>query len=180
MFNKLPPLVGVPLRYGLIAGVIGCIFLTILFYIGNHPLLIFPFFDPRLVLFIIFTFFVLKELREYYFGGILFFWQGMIACFVLTFTFATIASLFLLLFSSLETDFITQYVALFIERAQANYTEKEIEQIGKEVYEQSLRDLPLSATPLRLGISYFFGTHAISFFISIIISVVLRRQPKPL
>ncbi len=180
MFSKLPPLVGVPLRYGLIAGAIGCLFLTILFYIGNHPLLIFPFFDPRIILFIIFPFFALKELREYYFGGILFFWQGMIACFVLTFTFAAIASLFLIAFSSLEKDFIPKYVALFIERAHANYTDKEIEQIGKEVYEQSLRDLPTSATPFRLGISYFFGTHAISFLISIIISVILRRQPKPL
>lgn len=180
MFKQLPPLVGVPLRYGLIAGLIGSIFLIILYYIGNHPLLIFPFFDPRIILFIVFIFFSLKELRDYYFSGILYFWQGMISCFILALVFAILVSGMLTVFASAEPDFIHDYVVKFTERARANYPQEAIERIGKEQFEQNLRDLPKTATPFSLGITYFFWSMVISFFISTIISVILRRQPKTL
>src|SRR5258708_3429199 len=92
-WNRIPPLVRVPLRYGLIGGVLGFVLLIILYYIDRHPFLIPVFFDFRVALFAVFLFFTLKELRDYFFGGLLFFWQGMIASGLFVIIFAIIASL---------------------------------------------------------------------------------------
>jgi len=178
MFSKLPPLVGVPVRYGLIAGAIGLILLMSLFYMDRHPFLIPPFLDFRIIIFSVFVVFALRELREFYFEGILFFWQGMIASFILTFVFAFSASLFLLLFTYLQPDFVSSYIKLSTDQLR-EFTADEINRLGKDTYEQGIAALQL-ADGWFMAKRYFFQSFLISFLISIIISVILRRQPKPL
>ena len=177
MFSKLPPLVRVPVRYGLIAGAIGFILLVSLFYMDKHPQLVFPFFDFRIAIFSVFGVFVMRELRDYYFDNFLTFWQGMISSFIFTLVFALIASLLLLLFTYMETDYVSVFIKQSIEQIKSAPVE-DIKRIGKEAYDELLKSTSL-VDGVFLAKRYFFQSFFISFLISIIISVILRRQPKP-
>ena len=178
MFKRLPPLVGVPLRYGIIGGVAGFVCLIALYYMNWHPFLVPVFFDFRIVLFSVFVVFSLRELREYFFEGLLFFWQGMIASFLFTFVFATIVSVLLLILTYLQPEFVTSFINLSLEQVKT-YTTEDISRIGKENFELGIKSLQ-EADGVFMAKRYFFQCFIISFFISIIISVILRRQPKTL
>lgn len=174
MLNK--PLFRIPLRYGSIAALIGVALLATLFYMGWHPLLVPPFFDFRVLLFAVFFFFMLKELRDYYFNGLLFFWQGMGACLWFLLVFALIAAGLLLIFEHLQPAFVTQYISLLTEQIKT-FPPEVIERIGKEAYQRNLDALPRT-TAWQLATLYFWQSFVIGFFISIVISVILRRQPQ--
>jgi len=176
MFKRLPPLVAVPLRYGVIAGIVGFVLLISLFYFNWHPFLVPVFFDFRIVLFSVFIVFCLRELREYYFGGLLFFWQGMTAAFILTFVFALIVSTLLLFFTYWNPEFVTQFISQSLEQVKT-FTPEDIQRIGKDIYEEGVRSLK-EADGMFMARRYFVQCYIISFFISIIISVILRRQPS--
>lgn len=173
--NKIPPLVRVPLRYGLMGGVLGFVLVVILFYIHRHPFLVPVFFDFRVALFGVFIFFILRELRDYYFNNLLFFWQGMSASFIFVVTFALIASSMIWVFGELSPRFVTEYIDLFMAQVRS-FPKETIDQIGKEVYEANLAKLP-STTAFDLATLYFWQCFVIGLFISIILSVILRRQP---
>ena len=49
--------------------------------------------------------------------------------------------------------------------------------MGKEIYERNLAELPTTNIS-RLTITYFIHGLVIGFFVNIILSVILRRQPK--
>jgi len=176
LINRIPPLVRVPLRYGLIGGALGFILVIILYYIGRHPFLIIPLFDFRVALFGVFIFFILKELRDYYFGGLLFFWQGTAACGIFVITFGVLASLLIWIFAINVPHFVIQYVELATNQVKT-YPKETIEQIGKDVYDRTLAELK-STTAFGLARLYFRQGIIIGFFISVILSVILRRQPQ--
>jgi hypothetical protein len=58
------------------------------------------------------------------------------------------------------------------------FPKEDIERIGKDVYERNLNDLP-ETNIRKLVETYFAQGIAIGFFVNIILSVILRRQPKP-
>jgi hypothetical protein len=169
--NRLHPIVGVPLRYGFIGAVLGFGLLVVLYYIDRHPFFIHPIFDSRVALFGVFTVFILRELRDYHFGGVLFFWQGLFAGGVFVLTFALLCSLLLLVFALNVPDFVIQYIDL-----ATNQLKGLADQMDKEVFEAKMASLP-STTAFDLAVLYFVQCFGIGLFISIIISVILRRQP---
>ena len=172
----MKPLVKVPLKYGVIAGAVGAVVVIVLYYINRHPFLIEVYMDFRVVLFGVFIFFALKELREYHQDGILYFWQGLIASFVLVGTFAIVTSLAIFVFATVVPDFLQSYIRLMTENLKA-YPPEIIKQIGKDVYERNLANLP-STNEFDLARLYFRNSYVIGLFVSIVLSVVLRRQPK--
>lgn len=174
--NRIPPLVRVPLRFGLIGGVLGFILVIILYYIGRHPLLVIFLFDFRVALFGIFMYFTLKELRDYHYNGILYFWQGMGACGIFVITFGLVASLLIWIFAINVPAFVAEYVELATNQLKT-YPPETIKQIGKEFYEQGIAAVK-ATTPYDLAKLYFRNGILIGFFISIILSVILRRQPQ--
>jgi hypothetical protein len=174
--NRIPPLVGSPLRFGSIGGVVGFGLIVALYYMGTHPFLIPVYLDFRIVLFSVFLLFSLKELRDYYFAGRLYFWQGMVASFLLITVFAVIASGLMIAFAAWEPKFVSNYVEQFTEQAR-QFPPEVIDRIGKEQFEQNLATLP-DTSPSDLALLYFWQCWIIGFFISIIISVILRRQPQ--
>jgi hypothetical protein len=176
VFNRIPPLVRVPLRFGVIGGVLGFVLLVVLYYIGRHPFLIHVVFDFRVALFGIFIFFTLRELREYHFKGILYFWQGMIACLVFVLTYEIIASLLIWIFSINVPAFVSSYIELYTNQVKG-YPQDVIDQIGKENYESVLQQVK-TVSGSDLAMLYFGQGLIIGFFISIILSVILRRQPQ--
>ncbi|MEJ0032498.1 MAG: DUF4199 domain-containing protein [Bacteroidota bacterium] len=176
VFNRIPPLVRVPLRFGAIGGVLGFVLIIVLYYIGRHPFLIHPVFDFRVALFGILIFFALRELREYHFNGLLSFGKGMIASLVFVLSYGIIASLLIWIFTLNVPVFVRDYIDLYTNQVKS-YPQEVIDQIGRENYDRTLVQLK-TVTGGALAKLYFIQGMIIGFFISIILSVILRRQPQ--
>ncbi|MBA4053483.1 MAG: hypothetical protein C0490_02105 [Marivirga sp.] len=169
-------LLRISLRYGAVGGILAFVLLMVMYYLGRHPLVTSPFFDFRILLFGIFIFFTLKEFRDYEQGGVLYFSQAMIGGFGVITIMTTLTSLLLLLFGNLEPDFVKDYVTQ-VTTYLKSFAKEDIARIGKEIYERNLTDLPATNTS-NLAITYFVHGLVIGFFVNIILSVILRRQPK--
>lgn len=173
-FNS--PLLNVCVRHGLIAGILNVVLLVVTFYVGRHPLMIAPYMDFRIVLFGTFVFFALREFRDTRNLGTLYFFQGMIGSYTVVFIAAVVASLGLMLFAALEKDFVTYYIEVMTAYLEG-FSREDIEVVGREVYERNISLLP-STNSWMLAISYFGQGILIGLFVSIILSVILRKQPK--
>jgi len=175
--KKPSPLVFIGVRYGAIAGVLAIVLLIAMYYIGRHPLMVSPFVDFRILLFGVFIFFSLREFREDYQAGTLYFWQGMIGSFIMVMVAGTLASILLLIFCSFENEFILSFVKLRIEYLKT-FPPEDIKRIGKEVFERNL-ELVSSTNSKQIASLYFAQSLMIGLFVGIILSVILRKQPKP-
>ncbi len=172
-------LLRVSIRNGLIAGLLSAVVLVVLYYIGRHPFLIAPFFDFRILLFGVFIFFSLKEFRDFHQDGLLYFWQGLFGSFIVVVVASSIAGLGLWIFGTLELDFVPDYVREMTAYLQ-KFTDEDLERarIGKETYERNLAELP-ATNITTLVITHFAQGMMIGFFISLILSVILRKTNQP-
>jgi hypothetical protein len=176
-WNKIPALYRLPIRYALICGGICMVLVVSLFYMGKHPLLFPLFLDFRIILFPVLFYFMLKEFRDFYFGGILHFWQGLILTIEFTMIWGVFCYVVLVTVAAIDPTFITSYVQQLQEAALKFPPKEIIDKIGKEAYERNLQTL--SATKgVDVAKLYWKQGLLISAFFSIIISVILRRQPK--
>ncbi len=166
------PLVNVSVKYGVFGGILAGVLIFTLFYLGRFPFL--P--VERTILFAIFIFFALKEIRDYYQEGILHFWQGMMAGITCYIVMAVIASLMLFLWGQFTDEYLNQYIHVMTEQLETNRLDLE-ERVGKEALDLQLAKLP-STTILDLALDYLLKSMFIGIFLTIIISVILRRQPK--
>jgi hypothetical protein len=176
MFSSVRRLAFLALRNGLLAGVLGFILLMALYYMGRHPFLFPIYYDFRIILLSVFVVMTLKEFRDDHQEGILYFGQAMVGSFLFTFTFALVASLLVWIFCLVIPEFVTTYIKVATEQLSLIQNEV-IEQLGKEEFDRNLNKLPATLGS-DLALDYFGKTFIISFFISVIISVILRRQPK--
>jgi hypothetical protein len=161
------------IRYGIAAGVLSAILLMVLYYAGKHPFLIVPYLDFRIFLFGVFIFFSLKEFRDVYQGGVLYFWQALFGSFLVIIISTLISCTGLYIFGSVEEGFVASYIHAMTEYLKT-FPPEQVERIGKEIYERNLRDLP-STNIATLVITHFAQGMMIGFFVSIILSVILRR-----
>ncbi|MBX2896497.1 MAG: DUF4199 domain-containing protein [Cyclobacteriaceae bacterium] len=176
MFERAPRWVFIAMRNGLLAGVLGIVFLLVLYYVGRHPFLFPIYFDFRIIMLSVFVVMSLKELRDDHQQGLLSFGAAMICAFLFTLVFAVLVMGFVWIFSALNPAFVTDYIQLMTTQLRA-LDASIIEQIGKDAYERNLSALP-ATNGGTLAFDYFIKSLMISFFVSIIISVILRRQPK--
>ena len=172
----MKPIVQVPIKFGVIAGLLGGLIAIVLYYMGRHPFLFNPIFDYRVLLFPIFMFFTLKEFRDYYQEGVMYFAQGMICCLVFTTSYAIVGSAIIWIFGEINDEFVTTFIQLFKEQAKG-LSENEIKQMGKENFERNLKAVE-STNAFWMAWNYFKQCYWIGLFFSLIISAVLRRQPK--
>jgi len=178
MLNKFlaSPLVRIASRYGALGAVLTMLFVISMYYMDVHPFLVNPFLDPRIPVLAIMLSFGLKEYRDVIQGGTLYFGQSMVMCFMITVVLALLCWAGIVGFATLVPDFVHNFVELAEEQTK-NFSAEDINRIGKETFEQSLKELK-QADRYFMAQRYFFQTYIISFFLSIIISVVLRRTPK--
>jgi hypothetical protein len=172
---KRSSLLTISIRNGLVAGILAVILLVLLFYFGRHPFLIAPYFDFRVLLFAIFIFFTLKEFRDYHQKGILYFWQGLFGSFIVVMIASVVAAAGLWIFGSLEENFVVSYVEQMTAYLKT-FTEEDLQRarIGKETFERNLSELP--ATNIStLVLTHFAQGMLIGFFISLVLSVILRK-----
>jgi hypothetical protein len=169
-------LLRISVRYGTVGGILAFMLLIITFYLGRHPLITSPFLDFRVLLFGIFIFFTLKEFRDYEQEGVLYFSQAMIGGLVVIMIMTTLTSIMLQIFGTVEKDFVATYIDQVTAYIKA-FTKEDIERVGKALYERNLAELP-STNISMLTVTYFVHGLVIGFFVNIILSVILRRQPK--
>lgn len=177
MWNKIveSSIFRVAFRYGLISGALVMAFILLMFYLDKHPFLVNPFLDPRVPVLGLMLFFGLKELRDYFQSGVLYFGQGMVTSFLITLLCAAICWGGILVFASLDDRFVTTFIAQATEQTKS-FSPEDIERIGKATFEQSLAELQKADKFFMAG-RYFFQTFIISFFISLIVTVIVRRTP---
>jgi hypothetical protein len=173
---NIKPLLITAAKYGAIASVLGFLAIIGFYYMGKHPMLFPPYLDFRILLFSIFIYFCLREYRTFYNNDVLYFWEGLIGSFVLVTVFAFLTSLYIYIFSQFEKNFVSSFVSLFREQMKT-FSPDEIKQIGKENFEKFLSELS-NTTGFDLAEKYLIQSYIFSFFISIILSVILRKQPK--
>ena len=169
-------LLRISVRYGTVGGILAFVLLMIMYYLGLHPLVTSPFLDFRIMLFGIFIFFTLKEFRDYEQQGVLYFAQAMIGGFAVIIIMTTITSVLLHVFGTFEKDFVGTYIEQ-VSSYWRSFSKQDVERIGKEIYERNLASLP-ATNMAQLTRTYFVHGLVIGFFINIILSVILRRQPK--
>jgi hypothetical protein len=170
------PITRVPLSYGVIGGILGAALSIGLYYLGPHPFLLDMYVDYRIFLFSIFIFFALKEVRDFHQGGVLYFSQGLVGSLIFITGFAIAASLIIWVFAVSVPAFVGSYKTLYIQKFR-NMPRELIDRIGKDVYLRNLAAIP-STNAFDLAILYFGQCYIIGAFISIILSVIIRRQPK--
>jgi|SRR5688572_12960129 len=175
--KKPSPLISIGIQWGALAGTLTIVLVIAMYYIGRHPLMVSPFMDFRILLYGVCIFFSLKELRDGHQKGALFFWQGMVGSFIMIVVAATFASILLMVFCSIESSFIPAYVTAMTEYLKGFPTE-DIARIGKDVYQRNLDQLPATNSK-QIASLYFMQSLMIGFFVSIILSVILRKEPKP-
>lgn len=175
--NKIPAPVKVAVKYGFfMALLLGAVFIS-LFYAGRHPFVITTIiYDVmmRVLLTAIFLYFAIKEFRDYENKGELHFWQGMLTGMVLTVTVGVFLFLVIILFGDVEENLLAAYktemTSYFMDNKERLY-----ESVGEEVYHVQLNKLA-SITIGDLAITYLVQCLGIGLFLSIIISIILRRH----
>jgi Protein of unknown function (DUF4199) len=173
---KRSPLISVSLRAGGAAGALTIALMIGLFYMNRHPLMMAPYFDFRVILFGVFIFFAQKEYRDYFQDGALYFWQGMMIS-VITFTVANvISSVGMQVFGMVEETFVSSYVQQ-MRSYLLTFPPEEVKRIGKTVFDSNF-ELLSSTNVFDLTISFFAKGTLIGLFVSVIISIILRKQPK--
>jgi hypothetical protein len=174
--RKPSPLFTIAVRYGAIAAVLSIALNMAMFYMNRHPVMISPYLDFRVFLYAIFIFFSLKEYRDFHNEGALHFFQGMFGSFVLVATAGVLGSILYRIFGAFETNFIPEYVRLMTEYLKSA-PEDEVARIGKETIDRNLAALP-STNMGQIATLYLVQSFGIGLFVSIIMSVILRKQPK--
>lgn len=172
--RNLPPLFKVPVKYALIAGLLGAVLIVFLYYVGRHPLLIPIIFDYRLLLLPLFLFFTMKEYRDVHNEKVMHFWEGMSIGFILYVAMGLVLGGFIFLLSVwIDPGFLNDYISISIEQL-VNNKQEFLDAIGEEAYQASLEILP-QTTAVDLALDYLIKTCAIGLLMTIIISVILRR-----
>jgi hypothetical protein len=89
-----------------------------------------------------------------------------------------IASIGIVLFCQYNPDFITSFVNAQLENLK-DIPQEDIDKFGKEEFERSLAAIS-SIDAVQLAVTYFGHGIMIGLFISVILSAILRKQPKTL
>ena len=170
------PLIKVPIKYGAAAALLVMILFVALYYSGRHPLSIPVFFDVRLLILPLFMTFAMKEFRDFHNDRVLHFWQGLTIGFITFTIIGSLVSVFIIILSNIDPSFLTSYIE---ERVYLLETNKQqfIEALNEDIIAEQLRTLPLT-TSIDLALDYFLKSVGMGVFLNIIISVILRRQPK--
>ena len=173
--KNLNPIYSISIRYGGIAAILSIILFLILFYSGQNPLLIPPFLDFRILLFPIFLVYSIRDYKENYNGGFLHFWQGFSIGMLVILIIAIIMALFILIFGSwIEPDFVSNFIKTSIDQIKSA-KENISSAIGEKELTTVLEILP-STTLFDLALDYFLKSLPYGLFLTIIISLILRKK----
>ena len=175
MFKTQNPLLLVPIKYGFIGSLMIILGLIVLFYLGRHPLLLNPVLDARIPLYALIIFISFKIFKDQYNGGVMHFWQGMAIGMIDYLIMALGAALFIYVFSEIKaTNFLAEYIRIATGQLETN-KDLFIENISEKTYTDTLAQLPRTQA-IHLAVDYLLKSTPIGLFLTIILSVLLRRK----
>jgi hypothetical protein len=82
----------------------------------------------------------------------------------------------LLGFATFDPQFVADFISQATEQTKA-FSPEDIQRIGKELFDQSLQELQ-KADKYYMARRYFVQTFIISFFVSVIVTVIVRRTSE--
>ncbi len=169
-------MVKISIKYAILCGV----FLTMIFHVsnflGSNPLIDVSHLIFDLILFGLFVFFAEKEFKTYHNDGIMHFWQGMTMGFLVYGIGTLIFALLLLAYFYFDPDSVINYqesATKFLSEKADLYKE----QFGEDGYQSQLERIK-ETTSWNLITSASMKKLLAGFFITPVISIILRKQPK--
>ncbi len=170
------PLIAVPLKYGLAGGVLSIFMFLVLYFIDKNPLIVYRGFDFSFLLIPIFIAFSIKEYRDRWNDRSLRFGEGMTVGFLNYLMIAILSAGFVWIFLSvIDPDLLRGYIA---DRSSllSNMKGQMVEQLGEDVYQQTLAQVQ-QTTAYIIALDDFLKKIIIGLFLTIIISVIFKKQP---
>ena len=166
----------ISLKYSILCG----LFLIALFWIslrlGSNPLLELRHFIFDLIIYFVFIYFAAWEYKRYRNEGYLHFWQGMSIAFIVYLPAAVIFSMSLLLIFKLDHSLMENYrqgAIAFLESKK----DVLLSGISPEEYEERINDVK-DVTVKELIISSGLKKVLAGFFVTPVVSIILRKKPK--
>lgn len=165
------------LRFALICGIFACLIFLLARKLGSNPLIDLNHLFADIILFGIFIFFGAKDFKKYRNNGILHFWQGMSVGFV-TYLGATILFfIFLMTYFAVDPSLLADYkidAIAYLEERSDLYKER-LGDIWD--YDDQVRSIE-NITTGYLVKSAVLKKLITGLFVTPVISIILRRQPK--
>ena len=164
------------IKYAVLCGVFITLIYHVSYWLGSNPLIDLSHLIFDLILFGLFIFFAQKEFKTYQGEGIMHFWQGMTMGFIVygigTLIFAVLLVAYfyfepnaVINYQEEATKFLTEKADLYEEKFGEGSLQTQLDLIQ----ETSTWDLISSASLKKL---------LAGFFITPVISIILRKQPK--
>lgn len=150
----------------------------ILYKAGKHPSLLPPYLDSRVVVFIIFIFFAIREYRDYHNGGYLHMWEGLTIGFFVYATVGVTGYIYILVIDSVDPAFIESYRDMAIAGLH-NMKEELVHgpqsvTMSESEFNEHLNKLKVTSAG-DLATDYLIKSGVIGFFIPLIYTVFLRK-----
>lgn len=175
--NNIKPLYRVPVKYGAAAAVLAIVLMIVMYFSGKHPMLIPVFYDYRIFLFGVIIFFSIKEYRQYYNGGRLHFWEGLVNGIITYVIVALMAGAFIWVFSLIVPDFLESYINGTIRGLELDKDQLTTGggiTITEEEFQRQVNNLK-NIRPSVLTLDYIIKSMVIGFPITLILAVLLRK-----
>lgn len=162
-------------KYGLTGALLNVVALLVLYQIEANPVLTNTL--AGIVVLILFVFFAIKEFKDVHNQKQLHFWQGLILGTATYLVIAVVSSSFYYVYiNHINTDILME-----IKQTQREFLEKEKEEMvtqrGEDWYEETYLMIE-EITAGNLAWDDFFRKALIGIFVTIIISVILRKVPQ--
>ena len=167
------PLLAVPIKYGLVGGILSVLIFIIIYVLGKNPLIIYRDFDFSFLLLPIFIAFSIKEFRDNWNNRSLKFGEGMSVGFINYLIVASISGLFIFIFLNIESSMLAEYISdrsLLI----VNIKEDMVKTMGQELYQKTYDDLQ-GTTAYVIALDDFLKKIIIGLFLTIIISIIFKK-----
>ncbi|MGB3182749.1 MAG: DUF4199 domain-containing protein [Cyclobacteriaceae bacterium] len=172
---KSRPLVGVPIKYGLIGSAFYILLFFILAYLKGNPYDAIKWADFLLIP--IFVFFAVKEFKDVYNNRELRYWQGMTLGFITYTVMAIVAFIFVYLyFDVINPENFLEYQQEKIDLVISN-KERTISEMGEGTYRRTL-DSVRAITKINLSLDTFLRKEFVGLFLTIVISVAQRTKSR--
>lgn len=172
---KSKPLVGVPLKYGLLGGGFYILLFLILSFLKDNPFDSIKWADFLLIP--IFVYFAIREFKLLYNNNELRYWQGMTLGFITYLVMGLIAFVFVyVFFEVIDPENFLAYKADKLALVQGK-KEQLVAELGEESYRKTL-DSARAITKIDLSLDTFLRKIFVGLFLTIVISVAQRTKSR--
>lgn len=164
------------IKYALFCALFLVMFFFVSDYLGSNPLIDLSQLLFDVIIFGVFIFFAQKDFRDHVSGGVLHFWQGMTIGFFVYSAVALLFSVFLGMYLWLDPTLLPTYKESALEFL-TNQQEMYEEQFGEDGFQVQLDGIE-AVTATDLWLSSGVKKIIAGFFVTPVISIILRRKPK--